>query len=159
MYNHNLIRVDVLLDVDKYWQYAAFCKSSIASYASWKAPGDIALSDEQRATLLEAGYEDDAQIDAQYGEFPSLNAQVDLILTTHTNPKQLGPDQMQREEVLLSYDAMGLATELMLLDRYKDIYAQETRNLSLYLGLQLEEQRRIANAGLVSVSNDGKKGL
>lgn len=151
--------VNALKDASRYWQFAAFCRSSAASYAAFKAPGNRAFSDEQRETLIASGYQDAAEIDEHYGDNPSLDAYTDMIISTYNSPKKMAVDQIEKEEVLLAYDAMGIATELMLLDKYKDIHAQETRNLSLYLALKLDKQRDVANATIISVSKDGGKGL
>ncbi len=151
--------INALKDANKFWQFSAFCRASAVSYAAFKAPGSRPFSDEQVEILLGSGYEDLAEIEETYGENPSLDAYTDMIITTYNSPKKMAVDQIEKQNVLLAYDAMGMATELMLLDRYKDIYAQETRNLSLYLALKLDKQRDVANATILSVSNDGEKGL
>ncbi len=153
-----------LLDVYGYWQYAAFCKDSIVSYASLTTPGAAPLMPEQREALTNTGM-DPTEIDYRYeGKIaagprfnPSLHAQMDMMMVPHKNPKSIAVDQMTHESALLSHEAMTLATEFMLMDQYKDIWAQETRNLSLYLGLRLKEQRAKANAALLAVSKNGKK--
>lgn len=144
-------------EVYGYWQYGAFCHDSIASYASLKAPGSEAITPEQQVALTEVGYDANA-VTQKYGQNPSKQSQMSIMIESQfENPKVLGPDQMMNENAIFAYDALSLAMETMLLDQYKDIFSQETRNLSLYLGLAVKEQRKKANAGLSTISNQGKK--
>ena len=155
-YYANSRSMDVIMDAYGNWQYAAFCRDSIVSYAAFKAPGDSPLMAEQRLALQEMGMTD-PEIDFRYGLNPSMHAQMDIMVSAHKSPKAMGPDQMTQERTLLSYDAMALATELMLVDQYKDLFAQETRHLSLYLGLKLKDQREKANINIITASDHGGK--
>ncbi len=145
-----------LLDLYGYQQYAAFSKDSIASYASLRAPGASPRTPEQTQGLQDNGFSL-TDINEVYGAKPSVWATMEQMIFAHKTPKSLGQDQMKPETGLLAQDALTLSTELMLWKQHRDAWAQETRNLSLVLGMRLRKQRKVANAGLLAVSDNGKK--
>ena len=139
-----------------YWQYQGFCRDSIMSFAAFKAPSDQVMSPYQRATLEEVGMTND-EITLLYGDAPSRQAQMDIMMLTHRNPVSLGIEQMDSENNLYAGDVLNLATDFMLSHEHYNLMVQETRNLALFLSMQLKEQRAKANADLLSVNNNGKK--
>ena len=149
-------RQELLLDMYGYWQYQGFCRDSIMSFAAFKAPSDQVMSPYQRATLEEVGMTND-EITLLYGDAPSRQAQMDIMMLTHRNPVSLGIEQMDSENNLYAGDVLNLATDFMLSHEHYNLMVQETRNLALFLSMQLKEQRAKANADLLSVNNNGKK--
>jgi len=155
-YFDNFAREQLLLESHDYWQYEAFCRESIASVAAFKSPGNHPMTPEQSAFLSGLGFSSE-QIDSLYGPNPSLQAQLDIMMLLHRDPKALGPDQMVKETSLLTNDVLNLAAEYAVVDQYQDLIGQETQNWGLFLSLGLKEQRKKANAGLLVATGKGQK--
>ena len=148
-------RKSLLLDVYEYWQYEAFCREALTSYASMKAPGPNPITPEQMALLSDIY--SPAEMEAKYGTMPSQEGQLDIVISSSKSPLALGNDQVVQEKSLMAYDVMNLASDFLLVDQYHDLISQETRSLGLYLGISLKDQRKKANTGLLLADTDGKK--